>query len=409
MDSLTVVQFGPIVRHEGHYYQSGPYAALYDSLVKLFRSVHVVAGYLDSTEPSSRLSFEKPLASSLAIHTFPSNTSRTPLLTFAWHYVMAGCSVMRRGISRADGVLLFGPSMLSLIGIMWCRVLGKPFGFYWANDWETESRFRIRASWWRSVLNRASPYVISRFQLRLLSKALFVIAPSHEFRHRHSGRFRLLVQPVPLMKFGVEDAATRKERARQAPAVVLFAGELRKMKGVDHLVRAVIALNQGTTGPGERRVVLWIAGSGDEEQNLAQIAQAAGLADAVLFHGHVADREALSRLYRDADIFALPSLSEGFPRVLYEAMLFHLPIVTTPVGGIPFVLRDGESALFVKTESAPDLAEKIDALVRDPGRAERLAETAYALFLDRVVRFQEREHDLAHQLARLFTDGVAWR
>ena len=70
-------------------------------------------------------------------------------------------------------------------------------------------------------------------------------------------------------------------------------------------------------------------------------------------------------IYRESDIFVLPTLHEGYPRVLDEAMSQSLPIVTTLVGGIPSTLTHGEEALLVAPEDPEALSSAIKLIVHD--------------------------------------------
>ena len=70
--------------------------------------------------------------------------------------------------------------------------------------------------------------------------------------------------------------------------------------------------------------------------------------------------------FLNADIFVLPSYSEGFPVVVLEAMAGKLPIVTTPVGALPEVFDDGLNGFFVQPGDYHDLADKMIKLVTDP-------------------------------------------
>lgn len=90
--------------------------------------------------------------------------------------------------------------------------------------------------------------------------------------------------------------------------------------------------------------------------------------------GSVSDREQMSRLYAEADVFCLPSHFDPFPGVLLEAMAHGLPCVVTPTCGVPEMAVDGETALFVSdgADLIPDLATALGALLTDPDRADRL-------------------------------------
>ena len=84
-----------------------------------------------------------------------------------------------------------------------------------------------------------------------------------------------------------------------------------------------------------------------------------------------------------ADVFVLPSLSEGSPNALLEAMACGLPIVATRVGGVPEIAVDGETALLVPPEDPVALARAIDRLLRDRPLAARLGSAARAAVLTR--------------------------
>lgn len=85
-----------------------------------------------------------------------------------------------------------------------------------------------------------------------------------------------------------------------------------------------------------------------------------------------ADRAQISAAFDEADLFVFPSLSEGSSLALLEAMAAGLPIVTTPVGSAPDLLRDGESALLVPVESPDSIAAAIRRLIDDGGLRARI-------------------------------------
>jgi glycosyltransferase involved in cell wall biosynthesis len=118
---------------------------------------------------------------------------------------------------------------------------------------------------------------------------------------------------------------------------------------------------------------LVIAGDGPEKARLKQLAEPLG--NAVLFVGHIADPWPL---YHAADIFALPSHSEGFPMVLLEAMAAGTPIVATAVGGVPESLTDGVTALLVPSRKPTALAAALATLVADAALRQRLSRAAAA-------------------------------
>ncbi len=136
--------------------------------------------------------------------------------------------------------------------------------------------------------------------------------------------------------------------------LLLFVGRLIAEKGVLELLDAVASLLK------ERVCQLVVAGDGPQKQRLGDRARYLGISNHVSFVGHLAS-EQLAQAYGAADVFVLPTYSEGFPTVIAEAMHAGLPIVTTPVGGAADHLGDGINALFVPPRDDDALA---DALIR---------------------------------------------
>lgn len=111
-----------------------------------------------------------------------------------------------------------------------------------------------------------------------------------------------------------------------AAPVLLFVGNLVTVKGIDVLLRALASL--------ESPVRLVVVGAGPERDPLARLAGELGVADRVTFLGSL-PQAALPDWYRAADLFVLPSRSEGVPNVLLEASACGTPWVASRVGGIP--------------------------------------------------------------------------
>jgi glycosyltransferase involved in cell wall biosynthesis len=99
----------------------------------------------------------------------------------------------------------------------------------------------------------------------------------------------------------------------------------------------------------------------------------------VHWHGYVPNGEDLYGLYRQADAFVLASEFEGFPRVLYEAMAFGVPIVTTPVSGVPYLLHDQEECLLVPMGDPQAMADAVSRLQTDQVLRDRLVANALAV------------------------------
>jgi len=174
----------------------------------------------------------------------------------------------------------------------------------------------------------------------------------------------------------IEGMAARQRHQAQ-PYRILAVGRLVAKKGLDVLVDACAIL--------ARRGVplhLDIVGEdGDQKADLAARIVHHGLAAAVTIRGPMT-QPALVDIYRRASVFCLPCRvaadgdRDGIPNVLMEAMACGLPVVTTPVSGIPELLTDRVNGLFVPPDDAAATADALHRLYSDLPLAEQLARAA---------------------------------
>ena len=151
---------------------------------------------------------------------------------------------------------------------------------------------------------------------------------------------------------------------------ILAVGRLSGEKGFALLIDAVARLR----GEGIA-VSLRLVGDGPLRSALEDSARASGLADAVTFTGERPPAEVREELRR-ADVFCLPSFSEGLPVSIMEAMATGVPVVTTWISGIPELAENGVTALTVPPARADALADALRRLVHEPGLRDDLSRAA---------------------------------
>jgi glycosyltransferase involved in cell wall biosynthesis len=150
--------------------------------------------------------------------------------------------------------------------------------------------------------------------------------------------------------------------------VVGTVGRLETQKGHDLLLRSLADLrSEGCNA------VLLLVGEGRERTRLAELAAELGLADRVRFLG---TRRDLPVLFAAMDVFAFPSRWEGTPLALIAAMAAGLPVVATPVGGIPDVLKDGVRGRLVPVDDVPALTAALRDILRDAATSRTLGAAA---------------------------------
>ena len=147
---------------------------------------------------------------------------------------------------------------------------------------------------------------------------------------------------------------------------------LEEQKGIRYLLEAMPAILARHPHTG-----LAVAGSGSLERDLRERARALGLADHVRFLGPYPQ---LTRFYPLIDVFVLPSLWEGLPLCLLEAMSLGLPILATRVGGVGDVLEDGRTGRLVPPGDPAAIAAAALAILDDRAAAEAMGAEARIAF-----------------------------
>jgi glycosyltransferase involved in cell wall biosynthesis len=177
--------------------------------------------------------------------------------------------------------------------------------------------------------------------------------------------------------------ANSSETARMAQHAgekrILYAGRLIDLKGVDYLIRALPAVLKKF--PETKLVVI---GTGPMKDDLINLSTRLSLSDKVIYIDKV-PQEKLLEFYTSANLFVLPSIvnekgeTEGLGVVLLEAMACGLPVVGSDVGGIPDIIKDGETGLLARQKEPDSLAEKITRIFSDVPLRRKLVENGYQM------------------------------
>lgn len=122
---------------------------------------------------------------------------------------------------------------------------------------------------------------------------------------------------------------------------------------------------------------LTIAGSGPERAALEDLARILNIDAAVHFTGRV-DNECMPELYRSADVMINASLADNMPVSILEALASGVPIVSTDVGGVPFLVENGRTALLVPPGDPQAMAQALIQVLTTPDLARRLSEAGLA-------------------------------
>lgn len=206
-----------------------------------------------------------------------------------------------------------------------------------------------------SIWNKNYDYIFNEADMSVfLSHNLQLMVEEHT---GHSSKYRVLYNPCP--KISITPVVEKHK-------TILFSGTLYLAKGYVDLLKAFSKM--------ARKFPDWkvvFAGNGEIENGKC-LAGELGISSQVLWLGWVsgADKD---RAFRESSIFCLPSYAEGFPMAVLDAWAYGLPVITTPVGGIPDIAKDGDNMLLFNPGDIDKLAEQLERMIVDVALRKRIA------------------------------------
>lgn len=284
-----------------------------------------------------------------------------------WNIFKAeGPDIIHLNSSKIGGLGALVAYTARLYGKFTTSVQGRPtFGWKiiftvhgWAfnEDRSRLSRYIIRLIQWVTTLLCDSIIIISNrdyrqaIHLPMINRRKFILIP--------------LGIPTETLTFldkipaRAELSAKVKISARDF--VVGTVAELTKNKGLPYLVNAAHHLQSNESMKKRLRII--IIGEGEDKTKLQNLINALGLEDTITLHGFIVDAYKYLKAF---DIFVLPSLKEGLPYTLIEAMHAKIPIIGTRVGGIPDLIEEDVNGLIVPPKNSGALAVAIEKLASD--------------------------------------------
>jgi GalNAc-alpha-(1->4)-GalNAc-alpha-(1->3)-diNAcBac-PP-undecaprenol alpha-1,4-N-acetyl-D-galactosaminyltransferase len=207
------------------------------------------------------------------------------------------------------------------------------------------------------------PFVSALLRKHLYKKATGIVAQTEYAKKilcKSTGSENVKVIPNPVNSIKKVDCEVRNR--------IVTVGRLSKEKGHRYLLEAFAKVK-------EKAWKLHMVGDGNERESLEILAVRLRISDRVLFHGHLKD---FSLQLSEAKIFVLPSLTEGFPNALIEAMSVPLACISSNcIAGPGDIIDDGVNGLLVEPGNADALASALNRLIENPDLREKLSREAY--------------------------------
>jgi len=177
------------------------------------------------------------------------------------------------------------------------------------------------------------------------------------------GNIRLISNAVDLDEVRSSDLIVR---TNDGLYVIGYIGRLVKSKDIATLLMAI-----GLISSSGRRIKLILVGDGDQFNELKAVSDSVGIMDRVEFTGFRSDT---ATLLRGFDCFVLPSLSEGTPRCIMEAMALNIPVVASDIPGNRILVSHKETGLLFPVGDSQKLADGILFMMDNPDHAKKMAE-----------------------------------
>lgn len=326
---------------------------------------------LDESEPTSFLN------NNTGVHELGGVMSGS-MVSFFFDYLRVFIQLIRI-VKERNFVYLYAPSNLCLFFYFINIFYPTNYAIYLRGDF-VSSRFFGR---YRNIT------IIQKLYKRLLRKATFVIVTGYSLEKKSRCFNNEVYQVVPMMTFGLKDVV--KNRFNRDFNNILFVGRIDKEKGIEELLFAmknIVEINKNT--------ILKIVGGGSKSyiNKLIGFIQDMGLTDHIEFVGYVSDQKTMRDHYLWADLLVLPSYHEGFPRVVYEAMIFRLPIIMTKIDAIDGFLVDRHSALLVEPRDTESIVFAYQEFFHNPELRQLCVTNASVLIESKLSDYKFKSHAL---------------
>lgn len=226
------------------------------------------------------------------------------------------------------------------------------------------------------------------FQERRLFRNQKVIVNSFELYQKYQ-KIASVVYEINTTTLSKHSFYSRFDTCSGDAVNLLYSGRFDWQKGLQELMDAFVYLVTKKNQNLILNFVGWQDSGGESiEENLRTQAKQLGLSNRVQFHGKKRVGFELDAMYRQSDIFIIPSYAEGFPRAIWEAMANSCPVIASRVGGIPRNLLTEEHALLVNPRDAEAIADAILTLVDNSRLRKKVIKNGYELARTKTLEIQ---------------------
>lgn len=282
--------------------------------------------------------------------------------------------------SRKPDIVHLHSSKAGVLGALACKAMGVKKIVFTAHGWV----FNEKLPWFKKRLYVLISRFAALFQDAIICVSEYDKTAALKYKIAPANKLFVIHNGIDLSKldFLTKEQATDKlseilnskfpipYTLNPKPYLIGTVANLYKNKAIDVLIEAAKLISE--TKP-EQNFTFIVIGEGKERKNLESRIKNYELKDKFFLVGSVAEAWKYLKAF---DIFVLPSLKEGFPYVILEAMAAGLPIIASKVGGIPEMIEDGRSGLLINPGDAKELAGAILKLFQERETAKKLGDEA---------------------------------
>lgn len=242
--------------------------------------------------------------------------------------------------------------------------------------------FHKKVVWHMHAGRFAVFYQQHRYAVRkVVNKSDVIIALSEYWKEYFKNEFP--TKRVEIIKNVI--SAPRVHKQQTGYFTLLFLGLLGKNKGIYDLLECIRDYKVEFQG----KLKLYIGGNGEIE-HVKQLIKEYGIADIVIFEGWVSGDKKIELLNK-SDAYILPSYKEGLPISILEAMSYGMPIISTPVGGIPEIVSNGENGYLVEPGNKEDIYKAIISLLNDSDLRNRMGSVSLSRVGEHLPEYVEKQ------------------
>ena len=339
----------------------GPGQVIYEIASRLAKKGHDVHVYCSDSDKYKRIKKKEETIDGVKIHRCYNWFTIANFATF-WP------SVIRKLMKQDFDIIhshVSGHSYVLFSGLV-SRLKKIPHVHTTHCCWTTGFR-----SWFGKVATKIVYAILLPLMFKWIDKIIAITPWELKDIQKHGGK-KNKITVIPngmdnILFKKVENNQFRKQHNIPKDAkLVLFFGRLNPTKGVDKLAEAALEIFK-------KRDDTYFVFLGPDEGMKDKVVEILKGQDKVRILGPIRGKDKIAEMYQATDMYCLPSYREGLPLTLFEAMASGLPIVASPVNGIPYEMDDPENGFFVKYGDVPGLIEKITKLLDDKELREKIA------------------------------------